>query len=139
MTVSPTQVIAAARGYLGAPFAHRGRTRSGVDCAGLIIAVARDLGLQHPGKLYYSPLPACGLITQMLAEYAVSISDPEPGCIVHLNVAGRPQHLAFVGDHGDSGLSLIHGHMTVGRVCEHRLDEKWERRIVGCWRMKGVA
>lgn len=45
MSVSGEQVVKAARRYLGTPFKLHGRDKNGLDCLGLIIAVARDFGL----------------------------------------------------------------------------------------------
>lgn len=45
MKVSGDQVVKAARRYLDVPFKLHGRTRAGLDCIGLLIAVARDFGL----------------------------------------------------------------------------------------------
>ena len=44
-TVSADRLVAQARSYLGVPWRHQGRTRAGIDCAGLVVLVARDLGL----------------------------------------------------------------------------------------------
>jgi cell wall-associated NlpC family hydrolase len=45
MPVEPNAIIAAARSWLGVPWRHQGRTRQGVDCAGLVVLVGRGLGL----------------------------------------------------------------------------------------------
>lgn len=38
-------IVAVARSYLGVRWRHAGRTRGGLDCVGLLVAVSRDLGL----------------------------------------------------------------------------------------------
>jgi hypothetical protein len=45
MPADPNAIIAAARSWLGVPWGHQGRTRQGVDCAGLVVLVGRGLGL----------------------------------------------------------------------------------------------
>ncbi len=44
-------LLAAARGYLGVPFRHLGRGRSGLDCVGLLLLSASDAGIaaEDPG------------------------------------------------------------------------------------------
>ena len=43
--VTRTDIVAAARGWLGVPWRHQGRSRAGVDCVGLVVVVCRSLGL----------------------------------------------------------------------------------------------
>ena len=38
-------VVAAARGWIGVPYLHQGRSRSGIDCIGLVLQVAREAGI----------------------------------------------------------------------------------------------
>ena len=44
MPADPSAIVAAARTWLGVPWRHQGRTRQGVDCAGLVVLVGRGLG-----------------------------------------------------------------------------------------------
>jgi cell wall-associated NlpC family hydrolase len=127
-------IVTAARSYLGVPFRHQGQTRAGMDCAGLVLAVARDCAVDHPDGLAYAMLPDLRLLDDLLPRFCSRIAEPEPGAVLRFKVAGRAQHLGICGDHA-SGLSVIHANMTVGRVCEHRLDDKWRRRLVSVWRM----
>ena len=40
-------VLAQVRTYMNVPWRHQGRSMLGIDCAGLVIAVARDLGISQ--------------------------------------------------------------------------------------------
>ncbi len=40
-----TDIVAAARSWLGVKWRHQGRTRRGIDCAGLVVLVGRELGI----------------------------------------------------------------------------------------------
>ena len=131
-------VVRTARAFVGGPWRHQGRDAFGLDCAGLLLAVAHRLHLAHPQALHYPPLPPLCLFDMLLVEYCWPISEPELGCVLRLLVAGRAQHLAIAGDYPDGGLTLIHALMNVGRVTEHRLDAKWQRRIVSAWCIRGV-
>ena len=47
--VTAADVVAAARAHIGTPWQHQGRLRGvALDCAGLVIMVARDLGIVEP-------------------------------------------------------------------------------------------
>ena len=125
--------IDVARSYMGTPWKHGGSSRNGVDCFGLVLCVARDLGLPAP-DLVYSPLPDLYLF-DFLPRFCRRVAEPQAGGLVRMTVAGRPQHLAIVGEHPSGGLSLIHAYMPLSRVVEHRLDDRWRRRIVSAWLM----
>lgn len=132
------RIVGAARSYLRVPWKHQGEDRAGMDCVGLLIAVARDLGLAAPLSLAHAELPALELFEALLPEYCERIARPQPGAVLRLRTAGRPQHLGLMATrHGYP--TLIHAYATEGCVCEHRLDRKWQRRIVSAWRLKGLS
>jgi cell wall-associated NlpC family hydrolase len=126
-------LIEAVRSYLGTPWRHQGDSRAGMDCAGLLIAAARDCGIAV-APVVRTPLPELELF-DVLPRYCDRISVPEPGAVLRMRVAGRPQHLAVAAAHPDGGLSIVHADMRHG-VCEHRLDDRWTRRVVSCWRLR---
>lgn len=43
--VSRSDIVTTALDWIGTPFRHQGRSRSGVDCVGLVICVGRELGM----------------------------------------------------------------------------------------------
>ena len=52
------QIIATARTWLGTNFHHQGRIKNvGVDCIGLIIGVAAELGVVLPDRQNYARQP----------------------------------------------------------------------------------
>lgn len=132
-----TTLHEAARGYLGTPFRHQGRSRSGLDCVGLVVLAMADAGRALQDVTTYARNPHHGLLEQHLVEAfgpAISRTDLQPGDVVAIDFAGATRHVAIVGDYPGGGLSLIHTDQMVGRVTEHRLDARWHRRITGAWR-----
>lgn len=137
-----TSLHEAARGYLGTPFRHQGRSRGGVDCIGLLVLALRDCGRQVEDVTTYSANPHNGLLeANLLREFgpALALSDARPGdlvAIAYVRSANRQvtRHVAVLGDYPEGGLSLIHTDQSVGHVVEHRLDGAWARRITGVWR-----
>jgi cell wall-associated NlpC family hydrolase len=124
----------AARAYLGVPFVHQGRTRFGLDCIGLLSLALRDAGLEryvdHPeNRADYSRTPHMGLLeARMRRIFGPPVADMQPGDVVALRYAGPIRHVGIVGDH-PHGLSLIHTDSHLGRVTEHRIDDRWAKRI----------
>lgn len=137
-------VVAAARGWLGVPWRHQGRSRAGVDCAGLLIAIARELRLADVDVGAY-PMHADGSsLRSLCGAYMTSIpiGDAAAGDVVLLCFrAGMPEsHLALVTDYPRGGLALLHALNRAhgGGVIEHRLDAHWRRTITAAYRMPGV-
>lgn len=143
VAVSGKAVAEAARGWLGVPFRHQGRTRAGVDCVGLVIGVARALELlpadfDHTGYARrpdgVSLLAACRLYLT-----PVSFSEIGAGDVVVFRVVTDPQHLAVVADYYAGGRSVVHAYALARGVVETRLDDDWQRRLVAAFRLPGVA
>ena len=129
------EIIAAARSALGVPFKHQGRSLSGMDCAGLVVHVARSLNLDYIDGDGYSRRPYGGLLETALDGQPCleRVTTRQPGDVLLMRFTGEPQHLGiFTGD------ALIHSYANVGKVCEHWIDEAWARRIARVYRFVGV-
>jgi cell wall-associated NlpC family hydrolase len=135
-----------ARGYLGVRFAHQGRTKAGgVDCLGLLIAIAEEAGLEIDGKQVaaldrsdYGTYPDADFLRERLETFLtpVPVSDMQVGDILLLAIDGRAQHLALVTDYPAEGeYGMIHAYAPARKVIEHRLDEHWKKAIAGVYRV----
>lgn len=132
------KLVAAARSYLGVPFRHRGRTRNGMDCIGLLWRAYADCGVTLKDRKVYGREPyRDGLREELQSQ----LGDPlefdalwKPGDVVLIEFHGVPHHVAFFGDYLHGGLSLIHSYGDVGYVTEHRLDDAWTQRILAVFR-----
>lgn len=137
-------VVAEARRWLGTPYQHQGRVRgAGVDCAGLVIGVARALGIVAPDFDIqgYARQPDGHSLAEHCAACMAPIApaDALPGDVASIAFQGHEMHLAILADYAHGGLSIIHALLRARRVVEHRLDAAWHARIVGWYRMPGVA
>lgn len=129
-------IAARARTYMGVPYSHLGRSRRGVDCIGLVICVARDLGLVAPDfdVAHYSRYPQAGVLEGELAQYLLaSAGDLQSGQVVTLKIHRMPFHVGIIGTGPGGTVRLIHSYISTGCVCEHTLDGKWSRRISRAW------
>jgi NlpC/P60 family putative phage cell wall peptidase len=141
VSVARAAIVAEARGYLGTPFEHQGRLRGvGIDCAGLVIGVARGLGLPHQDVDGYARAPLGGALVRELERQMdrVAIAAAAEGDVLVLRIEYDPQHLAIVS--GLEPLSVVHAYQGkgVGKCVEHRLDARWLKRIVGAFRYRGI-
>lgn len=143
--VTRQDVVHAARQWLDTTYHHQGRLRGvGVDCVGLVIGVARDLGLV-PAGFDVAPYPRTPDGTSLL-HLAELHMEPlpvgevlEPGHVVVVRFDQEPQHLGIAGDYRHGGLSLIHSVARPGRVIETRLMFSRAMRFVAAFRLPGVA
>lgn len=136
------KIVTAARGWLGTRFHHQGRVRGvGCDCAGLVVGVARELGLSDFDMTGYARQPDGFMLRHVCDENmtAIPVSDIAPGDVLLFRFEADPQHLAIVGDYAHGGLSIIHAYAPSRKVIETRLDDAWRARIVAAYRLPGVA
>lgn len=128
-------VVDAARAYLGCPFEHQGRTRHGLDCAGLIILAYRDVGVMFEDIKGYGRNPHQGRLQESLEKQLHAVDDMEPGDVLLIAFAREPQHVAMVTDLPDGRLGMIHTrNCETPYVVEHSIGAKWAKRIVGVYR-----
>jgi cell wall-associated NlpC family hydrolase len=145
---SRTDIVSAARGWLGTPFRHQGRVKGlGLDCVGLPIMVAHELGITAKDGHAVAPMEYCdypeqpvdGRVLRICQELMIETSKPaQPGDVLCFRVPSVPCHVAIVSDLSIAYLGIIHVNRFIGRVVEHRLDQKWRRRIAAGFNFAGV-
>lgn len=155
--MTPIDVVAAARKYLGHPIRHQGRTDA-FDCVGLVLAVAEDLALVDVKgdailKAQYANYPSqpvnafvhdeckrrleVRMIPTMRDSLVKVRQELEPGDVVTVRLPSVPCHTGIISQvHREPG--IIHAYSPVGKVVEHRLDNHWIHRIAGVFRFPGL-
>ena len=139
--VTAEDIVTAARQCLGTPFRHQGRIAGfGLDCAGVAIHVARQIGAWHLDVSGYGRTPAQGqlersLDSQPCLQRVARIEDRQPGDLLLMRFTAEPQHLAFLTRDG----TIVHAYEAAGTCCEHRLADVWVSRIVRVYRFRGLA
>ncbi len=101
MSVTTEQIVAEARSWLGTPFVHQGRLKGvGVDCAGLVVGVARALGLapDYVDRLDYPRQPIGRDMGDRLDRHLVHVPLPERRAadVLWFAWAANPQHLGIL-------------------------------------------
>ena len=135
-------VVREARALIDVPFRHQGRTREGIDCVGVVIYIARKLGLSAFDVTGYRARPD-GLAMKAHCDremIRVPLGLFLPGhALLFRNLEQQPQHLAIVGDYFAGGPSIIHAYEPYGRVLETRLDRGWRQFIAAAYALPGVG
>jgi len=144
----------AARAYIGTRFKHRGRSRRGIDCAGLVKVAYADCGVDLPDYLLYGREPhrdgLTARITAALGEPVhvapVQMDQLQDGDVIVLRYEVEPHHVAIVSERdyaGQSVRTLIHadgwgpqvpGASSPGSVHEHRLHPSFLNQITHVYR-----
>ena len=131
-------VVTAARSWVGVPYRHQGRSRNGVDCIGLAIVVARELGILPPETppSNYTRRPRDGALEAYVVRHCVKLEAPEAGCMVLMRWAPRaaPSHVGLL-----TPENLIHAYAGNEKVVEHGFRAKWPPRVHSFWRFVGVT
>lgn len=158
--ITPDNILTEARRWIGTPYRHQARgpigPEGGVDCVGLLIVVSQALGLI--GNDYdptgYDWETDGSQLQAELSKWAECIASSSggfstldweesgqlrPGDIVVMRIVGLPQHTGIISEIDYSGLKvsgLIHAYNVEKKVVEHRLDDRWAKRIIQVWRLK---
>lgn len=101
MTVTPEQVVAEARRWIGTPFGHQGRLFGvSVDCVGLVVCVAHTLclALDYIDRRDYPRQPTDSYMGDQLETHLVRVPKVErrAGDLVWFAWARDPQHLGIL-------------------------------------------
>jgi cell wall-associated NlpC family hydrolase len=139
MAVTRADVITCARGFVGVQYAHQGRSRAGLDCVGLLIVVARELGLADIHYTAYGREPRPVEMIQLLEAHLDRrhLLDARPGDLLLLDLP-VPCHLGILGRHAGHE-TLIHAALRYGRVVEHGYDAGWVQKTRRAFAYRGLA
>lgn len=128
------QWIAEVRSWVGVPWVHQGRNRHGVDCVGLVICAAQNLGLSDFDTRAYGRAPVGEYLTRMSNELMIRKATADPGDVLLMRLSRFPQHFAVLVEPG----RIVHARGEDGRVVETNIPGAWWRRVVGIYAIPGV-
>lgn len=136
-SITRSRIVELARECLDTPFHHQGRQVGvGLDCAGVIVVIARALNYPLNDPLGYgrSPHRAQLEAAAMGAFDEIYVDDAGEGDILMMRFLKEPQHVGIKTAEGH----LIHAYQQVDKCVEHAIDDLWRSRIVSAWRFRGL-
>jgi cell wall-associated NlpC family hydrolase len=141
--IERTEIVNAARDWLGTPFHHQARLKTiGVDCIGLVIGVARELGMVQPDfdVTGYSRYPEGRSLMAMARQQMnpITLDRMQIGDVVVVGFEKLPQHFGIIGDYRHGGFSIIHAASAYGKVVEQRLMFSKAMFFVAAFQLPGV-
>ncbi len=137
-------IVRIARSYIGTPFHHAARAPGiGLDCAGVLICVARELGLvdlNFDVPAYVQSPDGSMLKWFSLYMTQVKYGEMQSGDAVVFITDVIPQHLGVLGDYRHGGFSIIHAASNAHppRVIETRLMFSRHLRFVAAGSFPGI-
>ena len=140
-TITPAQIVAAARAHLGAPFRHQGRSAAGMDCVGLLVLVARALRHPHQDVTGYTRrATGMGFLKHFqdhLDEIAPATA--RPGDVLVFVETVYPCHTGILSTVDGTDIPhLIHAHALRGRVLEEPFVSEWPAKLRFAFRFRTV-
>ncbi len=130
-------VVDAARAYLGVPWRHQGRSARGLDCAGLVILTARDLGLSDYDTTGYSRhAQGLNFVEHFRANMdGIAVAVAGPGDVLVFADAAYPCHCGILSErHGVP--HLIHAHALRRKVIEEPYTGEWPMKVKFAFRFE---
>ncbi len=119
---------------------HQGRTRRGIDCAGLVVLVARSLGLSSYDATAYQRRTQG---TKFLKHFRETLDQKPllealPGDVMLFRDDAYPCHSTILAQR-DGIMTLVHAHATRRKVVEELLHQGdwWDRRVA-CFGFRGL-
>ena len=131
-------IVEKAREYLGTPFHHQGRLKfKGIDCIGLLVGVAKELGIFHHDNTEYSRDPDGKTLIEELEKVLdpIPVENVGPGDILVFWFQRRTRHPQHVGIVTDVG--VIHTYEKCGRVVEGTIG-KFQRHVSHAFKFRGI-
>lgn len=134
------EFIRALRSQTNVRWQHQGRLKGvALDCAGLIVVAAREVGLDVKDVTTYDRRPNTYVLQgQIDATGLTHVGKYEPlqvGDLLVMAYDNNPQHLAIITtiEEGRPPM-IIHGSAKERKTVEHYLSSDWHDKIVQVWR-----
>jgi cell wall-associated NlpC family hydrolase len=132
-------VVEEARSWLGTPWQHQGRTKNGIDCAGLVVKVAHALGLSEFDRTDYVRNTRGQEFVNVFREHLdeVPLLQLQAGDVVLFRDQMFPCHSAIVSEkYGQQ--YIIHADARHRKVLEEPLDAHWRSKWIAGFKFRGI-
>jgi cell wall-associated NlpC family hydrolase len=141
MRITGDDIVGAARSWIGTPFHHQARLKGhGVDCVGLVVGVAMDLGLVVRDRRDYSRLPDGFSLEAELEDQLVQVPDRAPGDVLMFRMPRLPRHVGiYAGTDHEGTPRMIHATSNAGKCVEVNLDTVWLRALKKTYRFRELG
>ncbi len=141
MAVTANDIVAQAREWLGVKWRHQGRNRGGIDCAGLLLVVARHFDIPNGDMVGYRRNPSFEFV-QNIRAHTLPSKEILHGAIGIFNDTIQPCHAGIFTIRDNGTVTVIHAEASPKGYChEQELDASrpsMRDRLVGIRLFKEV-
>lgn len=129
------QLALAAEGWIDVPYKHLGRNRFGIDCVGVLIKSAHEVGFTTYDTTNYGRRPKPKDFLRELRGHLDRIPKSEAGHgdVLVFNEPKHPCHVGILTLGGNilGPLSVVHAYAKVRKVIKEPMTkERWERAVM---------
>jgi hypothetical protein len=129
-------IDAAARGFLGTPWRHLGRSATGLDCIGLVLLAARDVGIALPDPAPYEREPQGTRLLDGILAHAARVAAPSPGDVLLFRMGLYGGHVGIASEHPAWRVpACIHAYAPHRRVVEQPMQGELATALIGAFRL----
>lgn len=122
-----------ARAWIGVPWKHLGRSKSGVDCIGLVLLVLHEAGFQIPDPKPYTRDPDGTKLTDGVTRYSTR-DQLVPGRVILFRAGAVSAHVGLSSLNPNTGvLSVIHAYAPYRKVVEQPFDDFFRAGFAGAY------
>lgn len=130
-------IVTAARGYLGVPWRHLGRGRTGVDCIGLALLSLAAVGIDVPDPAPYERVPQGTRLLSGILDHAERVAAAEPGDVLLFRLGLYGGHVGIATDHPVYHVpAVLHAYAPRKHVVEQPMDAELRAALLGAFRLR---
>jgi cell wall-associated NlpC family hydrolase len=137
------RIVQAARSLIGVKYVHQGRSRFGIDCAGVVVHAGAATGIPIEDHTVYPGGLNLNLMLEYLSKNAIktmgkcvpAVSIPRGSIVLFLHPRIQLCHVGIKTE----GASMVHSWKSTGKVTETPIDSRWHRVLESVWDFKGVS
>lgn len=127
------KLVKEAKEWLGTPWMHHQALKKvGCDCVGFLSSISRNAGFELPPFENHGYYPVNDELKKYLDKFLYlsgSIDNIEKGDVLLFKFTGVNSHVGVATEIG-----VIHACPFQKKVVEHRIDSRWEKRLVGVYK-----
>ena len=138
--MSAAAFVTCARSYVGVPWRHLGRSRTGLDCIGMVLLAAREVGVELPDPAPYAREPQGTRLLEGILGHATRVGDAAPGDVLLFRLGLYGGHVGIASTHPAWGVpACLHAYAPRRQVVEQPMDAELRTALIGAFRLPALS